>query len=583
MNLRWWAVMLWRFGSGRELDGNRRTNATWCDPAGSTSAVLVRGGRASPSSIVAWWLHQSLRFRAGVRWAATTIMAGFGWGYLHNPTVTMQITRLTVGLAGFAALQALAYRVAERPHHRRLARLHRALAPKVEWPVAGKRPSSWLQVPWDLHDNPEACVRIRLPTGYVHTGKKAEDVEKTVAAVLRLPDPTFDDDQERRSPVLYVGRSAPPPLLLPMAEITGLLGEASDAEPLLGLAAQDEPVTVNLDTESPHVAISAGTGAGKSSLLMGMAAQGLRLGARVVIFDIKRTSHLWAVGLPGVVYCRTPEQIHTALVALSTEIDRRYEKVEHAADLSGNVDPAVVGPRLLILAEELNATMAALSAYWQQVRPPGSPVPPSPALLAWNKLLFMGRAGRVHALGVAQRLSARASGGGDARENFGTRIMSRATAASWRMLAPEIVPPPPPSQIPGRLHVVAGGMVTEAQAVWWTPHEAREWACPGWQTTDLGTDFGTDFGTDSYDTADDLRVLDPVPERLALPPSPVLVTLREACESGVLPREWTLEALRKHSIRNVGNFPAKRGARLVRGRQAHTYDLAELQRWAVGR
>lgn len=409
-------ILAWRFCSGRELDGDRRTNATWRLPAGGAQAVLVRGGRTS------WWVHQSLRYRAAVRLAALAVLVVFWWGMVHDPAVTMLLAQVVVGLAVLAGLRAVAYRVAERPHHRRLWRLHRALAPQVGWPVAGRRPGSWLTVPWDFLDDPDAQIRVRLPAGYIHTGKKAEEVERTVAAVLGVPDPDFADDYERRAPVLYMGRLAPPPELLPLAEVTDLLGEATDGEPLLGLAARDDPVVVNLDSESPHVAISAGTGAGKSVLLMGMAAQELRHGANLLIFDIKRTSHLWAVGLPGVVYCRTPEQIHIALVALGEEVDRRYRLIEAAADLSGNVDPTIVGPRLLILAEELNATMAALHAYWMSIRPPGSP--PSPALLAWNKLLYMGRAGRMHVLGVAQRLSARAGGGGDARENLGR--------AAWR-------------------------------------------------------------------------------------------------------------------------------------------------------
>ena len=566
-------ILAWRFCSGRELDGDRRTNATWRLPAGGAQAVLVRGGRTS------WWVHQSLRYRAAVRLAALAVLVVFWWGMVHDPAVTMLLAQVVVGLAVLAGLRAVAYRVAERPHHRRLWRLHRALAPQVGWPVAGRRPGSWLTVPWDFLDDPDAQIRVRLPAGYIHTGKKAEEVERTVAAVLGVPDPDFADDYERRAPVLYMGRLAPPPELLPLAEVTDLLGEATDGEPLLGLAARDDPVVVNLDSESPHVAISAGTGAGKSVLLMGMAAQELRHGANLLIFDIKRTSHLWAVGLPGVVYCRTPEQIHIALVALGEEVDRRYRLIEAAADLSGNVDPTIVGPRLLILAEELNATMAALHAYWMSIRPPGSP--PSPALLAWNKLLYMGRAGRMHVLGVAQRLSARAGGGGDARENFGTRCLARATASSWRMLAPEIVPSPPPSQIPGRLHVVAAGLAVETQAVLWTPREARDWACAGWQVVpEPGTEPRTEPGTATADTTREQRILTAVPALLALPPAAVLVTLREAARDGGLSHAFTVEALRKRAQRDPG-FPPKRGTRLGRGGMSHTYDLAELRSWAA--
>jgi len=569
-------VLTWRFFTGRELDGHRRTNSTWRLPAGGTQAVLKRGGRAS------WWVHQSLRYRAGVRLGATAVVVGFGWGMLRDPAATTVISQVGVGVALMAGLRTVAYRVAERAQHRRLARLHRALAPQVGWPVAGRRPASWLSVPFDFLDDPDAQITVKLPAGYVHAGKKAEEVERTVAAVLGLPDPEFADDYERRSPLLIVGRSSPPPPLLPLEQALDLLGEATDGEPLLGLAARDEPVVVNLDDESPHVAISAGTGAGKSVLLMGMATQELRRGANLLIFDIKRTSHLWAAGLPGVLYCRTPEQIHDVLIALGEEVDRRYRLIEAAADLSGTVDPLIVGPRLLVLGEELNATMAALHSYWMQVRPRGAAAQ-SPALLAWNKLLYMGRAGRMHVLGVAQRLSARAGGGGDARENFGTRILARATASSWRMLAPEIVPPPPPSQIPGRLHVVAGGVARETQAILWTPAQAREWADPGWQQpagTEAGTEPGTEPGTTTRDSAREQAILYGVPTRLALPPAPVLVTLREAVRDGGLSHAFTVEALRKRAQRD-SSFPPKRGTRWGRGGASNVYDVAELRAWAA--
>ena len=564
-------VLVLRFVSGRELDGHRRTNSTWRLPAGGPQAVLVRGGRTS------WWVHQSLRYRAGVRLGVTSVVFGFGWGMLHDPAATTLISQVAVGVAVMAGLRTLAYRVAERAQHRRLARLHRALAPQVGWPVAGRRPGSWLKVPWDFLDDPDAQITVKLPAGYIHAGKKAEEVERTVAAVLGLPDPEFADDYERRSPLLIVGRASPPPLLLPLSEVGGLLGETADGVPLLGVAARDEPVTVNLDSESPHVAISAGTGGGKSVLMMSMAAQELRRGAHLLIFDIKRTSHLWAAGLPGVLYCRTPEQIHNALMALSDEVDRRYALIEAAADLSGTVDPLIVGPRLLILGEELNATMQALHSYWMQIRPKGAPGQ-SPALLAWGKLLYMGRAGRMHVLGVAQRLSARAGGGGDARENFGTRILARATASSWRMLAPEILPPPPPSQIPGRLHVVASGAATETQAILWTPAEARAWACPVW--SEDGTEPRTEPGTTTRDSAREQAILYGVPTRLALPAAAVLVTLREAARDGGLSHSFTVEALRKRAQRDPG-FPPKRGTRWGRGGASNVYDVAELRAWAA--
>ena len=70
---------------------------------------------------------------------------------------------------------------------------------------------------------------------------------------------------------------------------------------------------VDLDSESPHMAVSAGTGAGKSNMLRVVAAQLMHHGASLVILDLKRRSHRWAKGLDGVTYCREVAEIHRAL------------------------------------------------------------------------------------------------------------------------------------------------------------------------------------------------------------------------------------------------------------------------------
>jgi DNA helicase HerA-like ATPase len=48
---------------------------------------------------------------------------------------------------------------------------------------------------------------------------------------------------------------------------------------VIGVAAGGRPVGVDLDSESPHTAVSAGTGAGKSNMLRVVAAQVMHHGA----------------------------------------------------------------------------------------------------------------------------------------------------------------------------------------------------------------------------------------------------------------------------------------------------------------
>lgn len=76
-------------------------------------------------------------------------------------------------------------------------------------------------------------------------------------------------------------------------------------------------VSVDLDADSPHVLISAGTGGGKSTILRTICCQFIHNGALAFVLDFKRISHTGARGVPGVSYCRDIAEIHDALVHLA--------------------------------------------------------------------------------------------------------------------------------------------------------------------------------------------------------------------------------------------------------------------------
>ena len=114
--------------------------------------------------------------------------------------------------------------------------------------------------------------------------------------------------------------------------------------------------------------------------------QVLARGGRVVILDLKG-SHRWALGLPGVDYCTRPAQMHEALVRLAALADQRNADALHEPE---DWDP---GPRVLVIAEELNATFARLRDYWAEVREKSDPKT-SPAVRAFRNILYMGRAQR---------------------------------------------------------------------------------------------------------------------------------------------------------------------------------------------
>src|SRR5262249_22324429 len=118
-----------------------------------------------------------------------------------------------------------------------------------------------------------------------------------------------------------------------------------------------KPISVDLDSDSPHVLVSASTGGGKSVLLRSVASQMMANGAIATFLDIKRHSHRWAKNLPNAGYASTLPEIGNALVELGKEVHRRNEIVEQ---WPGTVETAPVGPRIVVVFEEMNATMTQL-------------------------------------------------------------------------------------------------------------------------------------------------------------------------------------------------------------------------------
>ncbi|WP_433373844.1 type IV secretory system conjugative DNA transfer family protein [Actinoplanes sp. CA-142083] len=332
-----------------------------------------------------------------------------------------------------------------------------------------------------------------------------------------------------------------PPARVGYAQVLAHLPRLAEWEFYIGQGAGDVAVTLSLRDDSPHIAVSAGTGAGKSVLAELVAVQVLNRGGRVVILD-RKGSHRWALGLAGVDYCSRPEQMHDALVRLAALADERNTLALHEAE---DRDP---GPRVLVIAEELNATIGQLTNFWAEFRGKGDPKR-SPAVSALADLLFMGRSAKVNVLAVAQMLTARAIGGPEARENFGIRCLARYTANNWKMLVPEAAMPRA-SRTLGRWQVVIGGQATEVQVAYPSNAEARELACP--RSPETSEVSGPSSAAGDF------------------------LTLRQAIDAGVIP--WKLEAAKKRLQRRVGRVPAPRG----RSGNADLYARADLAAWVDG-
>jgi hypothetical protein len=454
-------VIVWRFLSGQAWHGKPVTDAGWIRPG---IKALTRTGHASR-------FHHMPRWRRALRRTGSTSAAGLAlYGLVVARTVTVWAAAAAAGgLLLYGAWRS--WQGVLRFRHRRIwvRPLHAALAPVLGVPLPAK-PESWLSVERD-----RSKATVHLPPGPLPDERERAAIAAAAAAKLGLEAPDTSWRLTGPRPQLALTAAKPPPANVPLGALRTQLEQASQDTIVLGLGKGGTPVTVSLAGDSPHLGLSMASGGGKSIAARLIGAQLLHRGGLVIVLDPKRISHAWARGLPNVAYAADAATIHATLLLLAREVARRNEVAEAAADVEGEVH-ADVGPRVLIIAEELNTMQQRLKAYWRDIRSSSDPSR-SPAAEALDEVLFTGRQVRCNVLMVGQRLSAAASGTGDARENLAARVLGRYTTSTWKMLCPEH-PPPPSSRTPGRVQVVTH-TVRECQIGFLSGAEARDYATSG--------------------------------------------------------------------------------------------------------
>ncbi|MFG2569227.1 pRL2-11 [Streptomyces sp. NPDC048567] len=615
------AFCIGRILAGRPMDGERKTDATFWRKG--TRVLPKIEGKVSRSSYRAGW--QRLTFR--VSGLAATAGAGY-WTLWENQDSTVATARdiwenpdpalATLETGGIAAASAaaaggVAYGLLTRKRREFMREwvtpLHEALAVPLGISELTD-PRRYLHVPRDFSDD-DAQIRIDVPT---HMRFNEDLVADLIVKKLALENVSFTWRRAGKDTHVIVKKRKVPPKKLRLSDpgVCEILAKMPESAPLIGLGSGKKKVFVDLDHDSPHVLISAGTGGGKSTILRCITCQFVHNGALAYVLDFKRISHTWARGVPGVTYCRDIGEIHDALVHLAQEGRRRLTLAEDLADDVLEKEPWRVGPRIVILLEEVNATMAQLKRYWAKIRESGDSKT-SPAIDALAEVLFMGRQVRLHVLLVAQSATAQAVGGPAMRENFSTRILVRYTLNAWRMLVPEVSPIPMASEHPGRVQVVTRGRAQETQVLNLSNAEAREWAMSGVHAkgntgpaltktpapaadllTDAWNTSAPELPPTTEPTADAWSLTPPPPAPTANPgdttvpppanpapapdPDDAVVGLREAYDKHLSNIVASLEALR-WARANDPEFPApvgKRGA-------AFLYRVGDLKKWARNR
>jgi hypothetical protein len=252
-------------------------------------------------------------------------------------------------------------------------------------------------------------------------------------------------------------------------EFQELVATATGGVSYLGFSRGRQPVKIDLDGISPHILVSAPTGAGKTTITRTLAAQYMARGARLIVIDAKRMSHRWAREIPGVRYvCDLPD-VHTTLCWLAAIGDRRNRAWDPVTLDDDDLDL----PRVIVLFEEMNATMGRLREWWAANREPSDPRV-SPAQRALGDILFMGRQVRINVFSVAQYATANTMGGTEHRENFTLRILSKLSTQAWKALAGNH-PYQATGDVPGRVYVCTDTTVTYAQVAMFKEKLTRDW------------------------------------------------------------------------------------------------------------
>jgi len=520
--------------------------------------------------------------RAGIRTGLTIGPPLFGMAFLTDA----QPLWFLVFVMGAGLMLEAAWRVYRlekvRGHRKHATILHRAVAPHANRPLHGGRGGSrWIR----FTDPKRQAARFQMPKNWNGTPEERGRFVQVVTETMGWH-PESDAEWHLEGDDSYVdikNRKAPPPEVS-LADIALEIEKAGEDAVVLGLGRGDLPVKVSLAADSPHFGLSIGAGGGKSVLARLVAAQVLHNGGIVLILDPKRISHAWAKGLPNVRYAASTDEIHAALIWLSNEIEIRTRIADRSHDVEGNI-LANVGPRLLVIAEELNEMNARLRVWWNDNRAPTAPKK-SPAITAMETALFMGRQVRVNIFAVAQMMTALAAGSGAARENMGVRILGRYTKNNWRMLVPEFDMPRTRTMKPGHIQVVTA-IVRECQAAMVGGREARDFASSG-QITPFPKDTVNDPRLDP-----EARTLDPSAPALtrgssdseAIVEAEIVqerqkVTLQEVADKGIVPMNG--KALRNAAFRDP-EFPEHCGIRLNQQGRPKEYWRDEIETWFEGR
>lgn len=513
------ASIIMRFALGRDLDGVRRTNATFLRHA---DRDLTEHGRASR------WAHRMHAQRAGIRLAVTAYLAGTVYGLVSDRRVTVYAVGASIIVAMVYASIRAYFKIVNRKHHKRIVSpLFKTIAPIASHPL-GDHFGKWLTVPRDMFDNDKAKVKLILQPHWEGAVTHQKQILALMCRRLNL-------DLEARwyfhewPPYAEFSRAPSPPGKVTYADFKPYMDKSPAHIIPMGLGSNRQLIAINLDEEAPHVALSVGTGGGKTTMMALFIAFLVRNGVeRIDIINTKKAGYAWCAGLPGVYVHNNMASQMEAIRQFKQRMEIRYDEFL--------LNDTLTFPRQVLIIEEQNSWVKMARRFWDDYRTEldskerQKVSKKNPAIDDIAIILFMGRQACMNVVSIFQRMSASAAGDGDMRASYGAKILARSDRATWKILVGTTpVPKDCMSVIRGRGVFVLGDEARAIQIAYLTPDEAKAYALSGVATVNE-TGPGTPVETPAAD----------------------MYTLREIADSNVIPISYG--ALRQAKRRDQ-NFP----------------------------
>ncbi|MFJ7250895.1 hypothetical protein ACIQWA_40545 [Kitasatospora sp. NPDC098652] len=329
----------------------------------------------------------------------------------------------------------------------------------------------WLTIPADVSDR-QSVVRLELPLSFV--GGDVDRQELTALLNLKVPGDWVAKWQLKGGQrdgdhwVEWTHRPPAPPAPEPPdavdindPRVLAALAKLSPEEFLLGLDDHHDALIRKLSGETPHLALSVGTGGGKSAKLQWLAVQMVMKRGTIIGVDPKMVSLKPLRGIPGVHLYSDPQNavdMRRVIEWLAeVTVARFYEKEQ---GLRASFDP------IYLILEESNELVVLLKQAWENVRVKKGEDRDSSADPIWReavgKILRLGRDANVHIIAVFQDFKDNEFGGASLTPLFRLKALGNYEENQWKRIFGS-VPMPPSKNKAGRMAIVAEGKAVRYQ------------------------------------------------------------------------------------------------------------------------